>query len=105
MKRLKECDSARLRQLLSSPEPLLLHFGTDWCAPCKRLERVLLDVYETLSVRMAKVNVEDFPEIAQEHSVTRNPTLCLFQESKLKARHEGFLSAEEVLGFVRGNTD
>ena len=76
MKRLKECDPQSLAELLAVPDPLLLHFGTDWCTPCKRLEKVLLSVHESLPARLAKVNVEDHPEIAQDLSVTKNPTLC-----------------------------
>jgi thioredoxin 1 len=105
VKRLKECDPRRLDEMLSVSEPLLLHFGTDWCAPCKRLEKAILSIHESLPARLAKVNVEDHPEIAEEHSVTKNPTLCLFRGGKLTARHEGFLPAEDVLAFVRGNTD
>jgi thioredoxin len=105
VKRLKECDPRSLEQLLAVPDPLLLHFGTDWCTPCKRLERVLLSIHESLPARLAKVNVEDHPKIAEDLSVTKNPTLCLFDEGKLKARHEGYLSPEEVLTFVLSNTD
>jgi thioredoxin 1 len=103
VKRLKECDDRKLDELLTRPDPLLLHFGTDWCTPCKRLERVLLGVHESLPARLAKINVEDHPDIAIAFSVTKNPTLCLFEGGDLIARHEGYLPSEGVLAFVRGH--
>lgn len=105
MNRIKEYSPQKLQELLDSPEPLLLHFGTDWCTPCKRLERVILSVHEAIPARLGKVNVEDNPEVAREHSVTKNPTLCLFKDGQVVDRHEGFLESEALLTFVRRNTD
>ncbi len=105
LKRLKECDPRHLANLLAESEPLLLHFGTDWCTPCKRLERVLLGLVEELETRVAKVNVEDYPEIAKQFSVTKNPTLCLVKEGEVADRHEGFLDPDGVLAFVRRHAD
>lgn len=105
MKRLKECDPKNLTSLLAEPDPLLLHFGTDWCTPCKRLERVLLGLDGTLGARVAKVNVEDYPEIAERFSVTKNPTLCLLKEGQVAERHEGYLEPNAVLAFVRRHAD
>lgn len=85
--------------IANSSTPLLVHFGTDWCAPCKRLERVLGELLSDSwgdSVQVGKVNVEDEPELAREHSVQRNPTLCLFLAGKMVARREGFLDKLEL---------
>jgi thioredoxin 1 len=105
LKRLKECNPGNLESLLAESEPLLLHFGTDWCTPCKRLERVLLGLNEAIAVRVAKVNVEDHPEIAKQFSVTKNPTLCVVKEGEVAGRHEGFLEAEGVLALVGRHAD
>ncbi|MFA5505379.1 MAG: thioredoxin family protein [Vulcanimicrobiota bacterium] len=105
MERLRECNPQNLSGLLANPEPLLLHFGTDWCTPCKRLERVLQGLSDQLSAQVAKVNVEDYPEIAQRFSVTRNPTLCLLVGGELAEKHEGYLEPDLVLAFVRRHTD
>jgi thioredoxin 1 len=98
--RLREYTSATLEQALSAAEPpLLVHFGTDWCPPCKKLEKILLELLrdEGDSLRVGKVNVEDQPELARTYSVTRNPTVCVFREGQLVARHEGFTDRPELL--------
>jgi thioredoxin-related protein len=58
---------------------LLLHFYTDWCAPCRKLDR---DVFPRLDVVRAvsnnyvpvKVNADRFKDLAREYSVDRFPT-------------------------------
>ena len=65
--------------------------------------RVLVD--DELPARIAKVNVEDFPEIAQQFSVTKNPTLCLLLGGVVADKHEGYLEPGSLLAFVRRHTD
>lgn len=107
MKRLTECDEQKVNTLLADGGTLLLHFGTDWCTPCKRQERMLLELAdahpEKLSV--AKVNVEDHPEIATAYGVTCNPTLCLFGDGELVKRWAGLTDRETILALVWGDTD
>lgn len=105
--RLRECDSAGLTALLDETTEVLVHFGTDWCGPCRRLERVLCELLEQglTGLSVVKVNVEDHPELARVHSVGRNPTLCFFSGPTLTARREGFADAAEVLRLVGRDAD
>lgn len=102
--RIPEFTRARIEQALQeSTAPLLVHFGTDWCAPCKRLERVLSELMADWGdgVRVAKINVEDDPETAKAFQVTRNPTLCLFRDGRLVDRQEGFRDHTAVRELVQ----
>lgn len=102
--RLREFNSATLQEAMSlSASPLLVHFGTDWCAPCKKLERMLLELSSEWgeSVLIGKVNVEDEPELARAHLVSRNPTLCLFRAGVLVARQEGLSGKPELRTLVQ----
>lgn len=105
--RLQEFDRETLLRQVESNGPVLVHFGTDWCAPCKRLERVLLQLASSdrLNISLGKVNVEDHPQLATEFSISKNPTLCLFNGKTVKRKHEGFLDHEQVLRFVGGDAD
>ncbi len=103
MPRLREFTSLTFQEAVSSTAaPLLVHFGTDWCAPCKKLERLLLELAPEWgdSVALGKVNVEDEPDLARTYSVTRNPSLCLFRSGVLVARHEGLTGKPELLELV-----
>ena len=106
-KRLKEYDQKTLADALRDcPTPFLLHFGTDWCTPCRKLERVLLELAEDWqeTIRLGKINVEDELQLAAAYGVTRNPTLCLVQDENLVRRLEGFHSHSDVTAFVTGSS-
>jgi thioredoxin-like negative regulator of GroEL len=49
---------------------------------------------------VGKVNVEDEPELARQHSVQRNPTLCLFRAGVMVARQEGYLDQPQLRDFL-----
>ena len=103
LSRLREYTSATLSSALdSAPSLTLIHFGTDWCAPCRRLERLLLELQVEWGdqIALGKVNVEDEPDLARTFSVTRNPTLCLFRQGELLARQEGYADKTELLALT-----
>jgi thioredoxin 1 len=102
--RIREYNAATFEQALSSAQaPFLVHFGTDWCSPCKRLERLLLELLQDWgeAVVVGKVNVEDEPDLASSYAVTRNPTVCLFRDGELIARQEGFTDKPSLQELLR----
>ena len=103
-RRIREYTQATLPPALAATEcPFFVHFGTDWCTPCKRLERVLgeLAVDWGDTVLVGKVNVEDEPELAKSYAITRNPTLCLFRAGQLVVKREGFSDKAELLALLQ----
>ena len=102
--RLREYNATTFAATLESLDlPFLVHFGTDWCAPCRRLERVLIDLLEVWgdNVLVGKINVEDEPDLARAWGVTRNPTVCLFRQGELVARREGYSEAPTLVDLMR----
>lgn len=101
--RVPEYTQQSLQKLVSEESLTLVQFGTDWCAPCKRQERVLLEAMTGFArdLKIGKVNVEDWPDCAAVHGVSRNPTLCLFQAGERIGFHEGFLTLDGLENFVR----
>ncbi|MFO1096343.1 MAG: thioredoxin family protein [Planctomycetaceae bacterium] len=59
--------------------PLLIHFYTDWCNPCKGMERNVLNRPEVLSeirrtVVAVKLNAERAKDVAARYNVNQYPT-------------------------------
>jgi thioredoxin 1 len=56
--------------------PVVVDFWAPWCRPCHAIEPVL----EELSARVpvARLNIDEHPEIASRYSVLAIPTVMLF---------------------------
>ena len=65
--------------------PVILDLYADWCEPCKKLTPILerLVVQSAGSVRLAKVDVDKLPELAQALQVKSMPTVMLVHQLSL----------------------
>jgi len=87
-----------------SAEPVLVDFYADWCGPCQMMSKILGQVGTDMKgeVKIVKIDTEKYPQIASEHSIHALPTLILFNEGKPVERIEGVLTADQLVGRVRG---
>lgn len=62
----------------------LVDFWASWCMPCKLMAPILNDVAEEVGdqARICKVNIEEYPSVAQKYSVRNIPTLIIFRNGK-----------------------
>ena len=56
--------------------PLLVDFWAPWCRPCLALEPVLEQLSDRVPV--ARLNIDEHPEISARYSVLSIPTVALF---------------------------
>jgi len=74
-------DDTFTAEVLESDQPVLVDFWAPWCGPCRQLsptvERFAKDVSGTIKV--AKHNTQDHPEVAVKYRVTAIPTLIMFK--------------------------
>jgi len=86
----------------SKNSPVLVDFWADWCQPCKvltpLLERLVIETEGTL--RLARVNVDRNPNLAQMYSVRSIPTVKAFSQGQVVAEFVGVQSEERLREFL-----
>ena len=72
------------QEVAQAAQPVLVDFWAPWCVHCKRLSPVLDRLSDKLEaqVSVAKINIDEQPELAQKFDVSVIPTLYLFQQGQ-----------------------
>ncbi|GAA3786986.1 thioredoxin [Sphaerisporangium flaviroseum] len=72
-------------QVLKSDKPVLVDFWTEWCPPCRMVAPILEEIASEYGERLtvAKLNAEDYPELASRYGVMGYPTLNLYRDGEV----------------------
>ncbi|HPU59330.1 MAG TPA: thioredoxin [Candidatus Avimonas sp.] len=83
-------------QLISGDKPVLVDFWADWCMPCRMLAPVIEQLGEQYQGRaeVAKVNVDEYPELASRYRIQSIPTVMIFDKGELAEIIVGLNSAD-----------
>ena len=86
------------KEVINSQKPVLLDFWSPTCGPCLRLAPLVDEIAnEQDAVKICKVNVSEYPELAMQFDIMSIPLLVLVQDGKIVARHEGFWPNQKEL--------
>lgn len=90
------------RHVTRATLPVLVDFWAEWCEPCKRMEPLLKELAGELSgkLKVAKVNVEAHPAIANQFRVRGLPTFMLFKNGQVHSTQIGAISKSQLAQFV-----
>jgi thioredoxin 1 len=83
----------------SSETAVLVDFWAEWCGPCKMIAPILEEIAgeNPDTIQVAKLNVDDHPDLAMRFDVMSIPTLILFKDGEPKKRMIGAKGKGQLL--------
>ncbi len=83
--------------VMQSDSPVLADFWADWCRPCKQLAPLLEAVAaDNPDVTIAKINVDDQPELAAQYGIASIPTLLVFSQGEVVKKSVGAIPKHQI---------
>lgn len=77
--------------VLQAGEPVVVDFWAEWCGPCRMIAPSLEEIATEMAgqVKVAKVNIDENPELAAQFGVRSIPTLLMFKDGKVASNMVG----------------
>ena len=89
-------------EVLQSSTPVLVDFWAEWCQPCKMIAPHLEKIAQEQEgkLKIAKVNVDENPQMMGAFRIRGIPTLILFKDGQPVETLVGFMPEKQILAKV-----
>jgi len=85
-------------EVINSEIPVLVDFWAQWCMPCKMIGPIVEDLAESYKgkLKVAKVEVDNAPAIADKFKIISIPTLMVFKGGEVVNQFVGAGSRDHL---------
>lgn len=94
-----EFKGSGFEEIVSSDVPVIVDFWAPWCGPCRMIAPVLEEVLKEMGglIKLLKVNVDEYPELAQRFGIMSIPTLLFFKKGEVKDKIIGAVPKKVII--------
>ena len=89
----------QFKEVVGRDGVVLVDFYADWCGPCKMLEPIVETLAAETDAVAAKVDIDEFQQLAGAYQVQSVPNVLFFADGEPKKRVVG-MRGEDVLRSV-----
>lgn len=90
-------------KILKSEKVALVDFYATWCGPCKMVAPILEEIAdEHPEYVIAKVNVDEEPELASQFNIMSIPALFVIRDGEVSDSVVGYRPKEALLELLEG---
>ena len=88
-------------EVVNSDKPVLLDFWAPWCGPCRMVGPIMEEIAaERPDIKVAKVNVDEQPDLAGQFGVMSIPTLVVMKQGTVVSQSVGARPKRAILGMI-----
>ncbi len=86
-------------EVLRATKPVLVDFWAVWCAPCRMVAPVVEEIAgeRAEQLKVAKVDVDESPQIATRFGIMSIPTLILFKDGEPVEQMVGYVPKDRLM--------
>ena len=79
-----DLNEKRYEELLQSDKPLLVEYWAPWCVYCRRIVPAMEQLAKKKGeqVTVGRINIDEFPTLAQRERIEVVPTLVLYHKGE-----------------------
>ena len=88
-------------EVIRSDRPVLLDFWAPWCGPCRMVGPIVEEIaQERTDIKVAKVNVDEQPELAGRFGVMAIPALVGMKDGRITSQAPGGRPKAQILAML-----